>query len=421
MARHPAIPIPADPIELTVEALGGLGDGTGQWQGRAVYVAKACAGDVLCVRITHQNAEGLSADIVEILQPGPARADAPCPYFSRCGGCGLQQLQTPAYREFKTRLLHYAVSQAGYEPQGEVVFLPTATRRRVEFKVLHTPQGVQLAFLAARSHQPVAVESCLVLAPALQALLVPLAQALSQFSGRETITAVSLTQADTGLDLLLTCAKPLPPQAMQPLLDIGIARVSCRVGEKLAVLHTQTPIVMQLGGVSVPMPPGAFLQASREGQAALTQGVLRALENAQNVADLFCGLGTFALPMAQTGKVVHAVEGEGASLASLRGAAKGLSGFSCEQRDLFENPLAPAALSRFDAVVVNPPRAGAKAQMEKIVASRLSRVAMVSCNPATFARDARLLQQAGFRLVFAQGVDQFVYSPHLEIVACFEK
>lgn len=412
---------PQPPLELTVESIGGLGDGIAHWQGRAVYIAKTCPGDRVHARITSQGAEGINAEIAALLQPGPERIAAPCPHYAACGGCSLQHLSQGSYREFKTRLLHQALSQAGYHPQGEVLFLPSATRRRVEFKITHTPQGLRLAFLGARSHLPVPVDACPVLTPELSALVAPLAQALSTVQGRQHIRAAALTRADNGLDLLLIAEKPLATQDWRPLLALGIARVSQRVGAALAVLHTQSPVTMNLGGIAVNLPPGAFLQASREGQQALTQGVLHALEGATAVADLFCGLGTFALPLAQAGRVVHAVELEGAPLASLRKAAKAVAGFTCEQRDLFANPLSAAALNRFDGAVVNPPRAGAKEQVEKLAASQLRKLAMVSCNPATFARDARLLQQAGFRLAFAQGVDQFVYSAHLEIVSGFEK
>jgi len=397
-------------LEVTVESLGGLGDGIASYNGKPLFVAKSCVGDRLRVRIVHENHDGYQGIITEVLSGGEHRREAPCVYFSECGGCSLQQLQEEHYRAFKTRMLASAVARSGYDMPADILFLPTGTRRRVEFKV----GGGTLAFHAPRSHRPVAVEHCLILTPALQALIAPLNEVVGDWSG---LFSVGLTQADVGIDMMLTFRDSIPALALEAVCaQLGIARVCVRTREgKAKILHQAGPVEMLLGDKRVALPPEAFLQATAEGQAALTQAVLEGVMDATLVVDLFCGIGTYSFPLSARAKV-HAVEGDGAMVAAAKAA-----GLSAEQRDLFKSPLTAKELARFDAAVINPPRAGAKAQCEQLVASGISRVVMVSCNPASFARDAALFNKNGFRLTRALGIDQFVFSQHLEIVGIFHR
>ncbi len=422
-SRPPESPLIGTSHDLTVTSLGGLGDGIAHIGTTPVFISKACIGDTLRARITHQNHEGATAIITQLLTPGPARQPAPCPYFHACGGCTLQQLREAEYREFKTAMLRSALTRAGYAPDhAEVRFLPPATRRRVEFKT-HFPEGkLQLAFYEPRSRNPVSIATCLILHPRLETLMQPLQHALRQLNFQQHIRAVSVTLADSGTDLLLhvSAVTPKPDVELAALLqNLGLARATLQVGEAAPVIAaTRIPVTMRFGETDMPLPPDAFLQATAEGQHDLTQSVLAHLPQQGRVVDLFSGLGTYSFPLLAR-QPVHAVEMDAAMVTALRATSR--PGFTAEMRDLFKEPLTASELSAFAAAVINPPRAGAKAQAQAIAQSRLSHVAMVSCNPATFMRDAALLKQAGFALIAAHGLDQFVWSPHLEIFAAFAR
>lgn len=415
-------------IEVTIDALGGLGDGIARLHGKPIIIPKTCGGDRLKVQIIRETKDCYHGVMTDLIHPGPERQTPPCQYFDRCGGCTMQHLVPSAYSDFKHRLLHEAIARTGFAaPQSEVIFLPAHTRRRVEFKLHHTKSNVSLAFHALRSHTPVVVSECLVLHPALQSLIGPLSNALSALPGVDAIYAVSATIADEGIDLVLIAKQPvaLLPSALELLCTVtGIARVSTRIGDDAPrVAHEASPVKMHLGGYPVALPPGAFLQATAQGQQLLTEHVVRAIKpNAASVIDLFCGIGTYSFSLSRHAKT-HAVEGDQTMVDTITSTVskEQIKGLTAERRDLFKNPLPASVLKRFDAAVINPPRAGAKAQTEQIANSGIPTVVMISCNPATFARDAAILRLAGYTLAFIQGIDQFLWSQHLEIAAVFKK
>ncbi|MBY0408152.1 MAG: hypothetical protein K2Q01_10705, partial [Rickettsiales bacterium] len=195
--------------EVTVTSVGGLGDGLSQWQEKTLFIPKTCVGDRVRARIIHENHEGYTATLLEVLEAGPERVPAPCPHFAACGGCTLQQLNETAYRDFKTRTLHSAITRAGFDHAiAQMQFLAPGTRRRVEFKLHHLPEGLRLGFFEPRSRTPVPITECLILRPELQALLAPLTEALKRLSNLRNIRACALTLADSGIDLLLTLQDP---------------------------------------------------------------------------------------------------------------------------------------------------------------------------------------------------------------------
>lgn len=357
----------------------------------------------------------------------------------------MQQLTEEAYRDFKRSVVTNAIRQAGFDAPAEVIFLPAGTRRRVELKIAHTPKGIAFAYYAPRSNDLVAVDDCLILTPKLQALLKPLAGALADWPGISAIHAITLTAADSGIDLVLQQRSspirgeagrgarsdsnvsirphPNPPPIGEGTLSLpGIARVSLQQNDDAPkVIAEHAPITMQLGGYDIPIPPNVFLQAASEAQHLITDWVKEAAVGAQCIADLFCGIGTYSFPLSKTAKV-HGVESDGGMIKNLAAQAQKLGiALSGEKRDLFKNPLSAKELERFEAVVINPPRPGAKAQCEELAKSTVKKVIMVSCSPASFARDAKILKNAGFTLHSAKAIDQFVYSPHLEIVAVFKR
>ncbi|NBX04109.1 MAG: class I SAM-dependent RNA methyltransferase [Alphaproteobacteria bacterium] len=415
-------------IEVEIDSVGGLGDGIGKHAGKPVFVPKSCAGDKLSVQVTNETKDFSRGIIKQIITGGPDRVSAACGHFEFCGGCSLQQLSGNAYKSFKRKVLADALSHAGFGGlEADVTFLPPATRRRVDFRVAHKPDGPHLAYHGLRSHSLTAVETCPILHPLLQGLMDPIERVLAPLSFVKQISHVSLTLADSGVDMHIGMLKNMGDitQAMvETAHKLGLARVSGSVGDgKPKIFHEPEPVVMHLGGYEVALPPESFLQAAIESQELLTNFVLEHSKGAKKVADLFCGIGTYSFPLSAKASV-YAADSQGDAVRTLRAAinAHRLTGkMNAEARDLFQKPLAASELNDFDVVVMNPPRAGAKAQSETLAASRVKKVVMISCSPASFARDAKILKAAGFHITHALGIDQFVWSPHLEIAAVFER
>jgi 23S rRNA (uracil1939-C5)-methyltransferase len=409
--------------DIHITSLGGLGDGIAELDGKPVFVEKAAVGDQLRVRITQQTKEFLRAEILDILEAGKERIIAPCPHFSACGGCSLQHLTEAAYQGLKHKIMHDALAHAGFaDAPREMIFLEAASRRRSELKW----DGARFAYYASRTRDLVAIEQCLILEPVLQSLLTPLAEALAGWHATRAIKTVHLTAADSGIDMVLECSSIVEnTDTLSELAErLNLARVSLSApDQKHLVVVNRAPVTMRLGGYDIALPQGAFLQATKQGQRLLTDAVINGLGEAKSVADLFCGIGTYSFALARSIKR-HAVESDGDMVRGLKTMVHlhGLQRhFTTAMRDLFKHPLTASELNKFDAVILNPPRPGAKAQVEEIAKSRVGHVVMVSCSPASFARDAKTLKNAGFSMVSAQGIDQFVYSPHLEIVCVFSR
>lgn len=355
----------------------------------------------------------------------PDRAVPPCPHFGACGGCALQHASDGFVAKWKVGTIARALKAQGVTPRfGRYHRSPPASRRRATLAAVRRGDGPMLGFHAARSHDIVEIVECLVLVPAIMARLDDLrglAAALVPDHGELTL---QVTETLGGLDVGVTGARALAPEGMEALIadhaGRGIARITLD-GEPIA--RYAEPLV-DFDGIRLVLPPAAFLQATRAGEAALRRAVLQALADVDGpVADLFSGCGTFALPMAR-GHAVHAVEADAAALDPLARAAAhtlGLKPVTTETRDLFRRPLLAAELNRFAAAVIDPPRAGAQAQVSEIAKSGLAKVVHVSCNPVTFAREARTLIDAGFDMEPVDVVDQFLWSTHVELVATFRR
>jgi len=412
--------------EIEIDAIGGRGDGIGRLGGKLVFVPYAAPGDRLRIRLEGEREGGLLGRIVARLADGPGRTTPPCRHFADCGGCALQHLEPSAYRAWKQALLREALSRRGIEaPAASLVAVPPASRRRAVLAAEREGARIRLGFNAAASRRIVDLAVCPVLQPVLAGLLAPLRAALAEVLAPRERADLALTATDSGVDLWLQSRRDLSLAARQALIGLAerydLARIS--LGPDAEPLILRRPPRILLGGAPVALPPGGFLQATVEGEAALTGAVLAALAGRGRVADLFAGCGTFSLPLAaQRHARVHAVEGDGPALAALAAAARGLDGrITTERRDLARAPLAAAEFDRFEAVVFDPPRVGAREQALEIGRSRLDLAVAISCNPSSFARDARILLDAGFRLESLLPVDQFLWSPHLELVASFRR
>ncbi|SFR77300.1 class I SAM-dependent RNA methyltransferase [Sphingomonas jatrophae] len=355
---------------------------------------------------------------------GPHRIVPPCRHFPRCGGCQIQQVDDEAYRAFLVERVGGALASQRLSAEIRAPHLsPPNSRRRATLHAQRMGKAVLLGFREEKSHAIVDMRECHILAPALFALVAPLRQLLGQLLPSKGVASVSLTLADQGVDASIGPVRAEGLAAAEALTDFaqahGLARLSLDEGYGAEPRWEPAGVTVTLGGVQVPLPVGAFLQATADGEAALVAGVREAVGDAATVADLFAGLGTFALALG--GKVL-AVEGARDAALALRTAAGRVQRpVLVEHRDLFRRPLDAKELGRFDAVVLDPPRAGAKEQMPALAASGIGRIAYVSCNPATFARDARTLVDAGWRLAWVRPVGQFRWSIHVELVAAFDR
>jgi len=348
-----------------------------------------------------------------------------CTHFGSCGGCTLQDLSPDDYRALKRGSVVAALARVGLNDVtvAEPVMAPPYSRRRAVFKLARTTGGLEVGFHARQSHDIIDMHECLVLTPRLLRLTETLRSVLAPVMNAGEKCELHATDSDTGLDLAFRWERKLTPALTGALAKgfaaRGIARI---VFNKDIVMENAHPMI-RLGDANVMLPPHAFLQATREGEEALRAHVLTLAQGAKAVADLFAGLGTFSLALARQARV-HAVEQDAAALAALAAAARTTSGLkpvTTEKRDLFKQPLTPPELKNFSAVVLDPPRAGAEAQMRQIAASNLQRLVYVSCDAASFARDAAILAEAGFKPGAVTPIDQFLWSGHIELVAGFQR
>ncbi|QDL92092.1 class I SAM-dependent RNA methyltransferase [Paroceanicella profunda] len=405
--------------ELVIDSLGHLGDGVAAGPDGPVMVPFALPGE----RVRGEVVAGRMPDAA-ILSASPLRVAPPCPQFGVCGGCTVQHLEDGALAGWKAETVRRALAARGLEAEiAGVETSPPRSRRRAVLSARRTKTGVTLGFHARASDRLVAVEDCVVIDPALL-LARPAVAALARLGGsRKGEVKAHVTVSEAGLDIDLRNVKPLDGPMRVAAAGLAAEHDLARLAWEGEVVAERRPPLIAMGPAVVVPPPGAFLQATREGQAALVAAVCSILDGVGTVADLFSGCGTFSLPLAGAAEV-HAVEGEAGLLAALDAGwrrATGLRRLTTERRDLFRRPLGAPELARFGGVVIDPPRAGAKAQCEELAASRVPAIAAVSCNPASFARDARTLVDGGYRLGAVTVVDQFRWTGHVELVAAFTR
>jgi 23S rRNA (uracil1939-C5)-methyltransferase len=355
------------------------------------------------------------------IQPGPHRQVPPCRHFPECGGCQLQHVDDAAYSGFLRDRIASALAAQGI-PLPDILpahISPPNSRRRAS---LRSERGGALGFNAEASHRVIDMRECHILRPELFALVHPLRALLRQLKP-SAAAGVRLTLADQGVDLLLEKVEAEGLAAAEALGDFArehrLARLALDDGYGAQTHWEPDPVTIALGGVPVPLPHGAFLQATVEGEGALVEAVRRAVGEARIVADLFAGLGTFALAL--EGRVL-AVEGARDAVLALKAAsARAQRPVFVDHRDLYRRPLDLAELNRFEAIVLDPPRAGAKEQSALLAKAAVPRLAYVSCNPSTFARDAAALIEGGYRFDWVQPVGQFRWSTHVELVGAFTR
>jgi len=421
-------PAPCHSIEITIESLGARGDGVARdGDGRPVHVPGALPGEKWRADI----AEG-KVQRAEMLQPSPLRRAPFCPHYQGCGGCQAQHLSGDFYGEWKRDMVRQALARAGLsaevvEPlmrlQGD-----DARRRRVDWALLRDRAGqVKLGYRQQGSHHIVDIGECAIIEADIAALIAPLkvlATALLQPGERGRCR---VTLADTGTDVLLTLPHLPDLEERERLTAFAVEQDCARLSVQLSEAEPETILlrrhpVVHFSGVTVPLPQNCFLQASRAADRVLCDLAVSASEEGGaggEAADLFSGLGTFSFALRKAGARVHAYEADEAAVAAMQAGINRaqLGNIGVTRRDLFRQPLLAAELKRFSRVLFDPPRAGAREQVEMLAASDVAEVIAVSCNPASFARDMAILVQGGYRLERVVPVDQFPYSRHVEVVA----
>jgi len=400
--------------EYQIIRLGHHGDGIAQGP---FYAPVTLPGEVVTGTPDGQNLRD-----VRIVTPSKDRVAPPCRHFKACGGCQLQHANDAFVAEWKLSIVRAALDAHGLETAFRPIHTsPAQSRRRATFTAKRTKSGAMAGFHARGSDVVIEIPDCKLVDPALMAGLKIAEELAIVGTSRKAAIAVTVTTTKNGLDVAVSQGKeldgPLRMELAQVCERLGLARLSWD-NDVIAMRHAP---VQRFGNADVIPPPGAFLQATKDGEAALLAAVKEAIGDAAHIVDLFSGVGTFTFPLAQTA-AVHAVESEKDMIAALDQGwrmSKGLKPITTEARDLYRRPLLPDELAKPDAVVIDPPRAGAERQVAEIVKAKVPQIAYVSCNPVTFARDAATLVAAGYVLNWVQVVDQFRWSAHVELAASF--
>ena len=406
-------------MKITIDRLGHHGDGIAAGPDGPIFVSQMLPGEVV-----EGDLVGDRLTNTRIITPSDQRVRAPCVHTKTCGGCLMQHASDGFVAGWKVDIVKSALAGQGLQADFlPIITSPAQSRRRATLSARRTKSGALLGFHARASDMLVAVPQCQLLHPDIVAGFPALAALVKTGGSRNGEVSLTVTQSLGGLDVSVTGAKPIESGLAMELARVveafGLARLTWN-GEGVAL---RTMPMQLFGRALVAPPPGAFLQATAEGEAALLAAVTNAIGPARRIVDLFAGAGTFALPLAERAEV-HAVEGDAAMVTAMEKGwrqADGLRRLTAEARDLFRRPLEPDEFKGFDAVVIDPPRAGADAQFATLAKSGVPVIASVSCNPVTFARDAKVLVQAGYRLSTVQVVDQFRWSSHVELVGRFDR
>jgi 23S rRNA (uracil1939-C5)-methyltransferase len=429
----------ADKIEtVTISSLGAQADGLAQTaQGEKLFIPFTLPGEKVKIRRLHAHADGVQGTVVELITPSAERVIPPCPAYGRCGGCVLQHWQAEAQADWKRARLEGELKRR-HLPQNvlaPIIALPAGERRRVSITVEGQANGqVALGFYRRASRALVAIHQCMVLSPALNQLLPALPAALTGLLAQGEQWQIHLLAAENGVDVTIFAKQPASLAIREQLAAFAHAKALCRIswaaprrpGSAQHIppepLIIRTPPLIQIAKVALTPPAAVFLQASKAGEEALQREVMAGGPFTGPCADLFCGLGTFSLPLLHHNRVM-AVDLPGPTLDCLKAYAKGLADKRLEVvgEDLFKNPLPPDMLNRFDTVLFDPPRSGALAQARHLAQSRVRQIIAISCDPVTLVRDIALLTAGGYELIKLVPIDQFAWSAHVEAVAILRR
>lgn len=432
---------PLQILEVEITGIGSMADGIGRHENKSVFIPFTCPGDMVKAAVKRDTKNDIRAEMLTLITPSPDRQEPPCSHFGKCGGCSLQHLNEPRYQSFKQGILESFVMGIGVDRSivAPMVEIKTHSRRRADFKIETRNDKVNIGFFMRGSHRLINIAECPISDDALVAILPALRECLAELKKPGRLISISLTALDNGLDATIKLTNPIGTSDKERLVAFAkshnIIRLNTqeqprRESRKQPLMHDPICLydegnaTIRFADIDVALPSGAFLQATQDGQQAITNLVTEHLQGCNNIADLYSGCGTYSFPLILQSQRVAAYEGADEMAAAMNNACvkHGLQDrISTTVRDLFTTPLSAEELNYFDGVVINPPRNGALPQVEAIGASQVSKVVMVSCDPATFKRDAKCLIESGYALTLAVPIDQFYWSHHLELVAVFEK
>ena len=403
-------------ITLTIDGMGRRAEGVARHEGRTVFVPGTLPGEE--VKAT---GEGDRLALSTLDRASSERVAPFCKHYGRCGGCQLQHWSEAPYRQWKASLVREALAQKGLgdAPMAEIIDAHGAGRRRVSLHVRKRDGVVTAGYMEPRTHNLLDIDACPILEPA----LAPVFDIARAIGGKLADCDVAVTATMTGLDVSVKAERKVLEREHANLAAFVNALKLARLSVNGEVMATAVPPRVKMGRAEVALPPGGFLQATEAGEETLARLVLEALDKAKSVADLFCGVGPFALRIAERARV-EAYDNDRAAIAALTAAAKatpGLKPVTAAARDLFREPLVPNEMKGFDAVVFDPPRAGAEAQAKQLARSKVKTVVAVSCDAMSFARDAEILVNGGYALKRVTPLDQFKWSSHVETVALFTR
>ena len=404
---------------LTIDHVGHRGDGVAYAGDKPVFVPFTLAGETVQARRI-----GDHFDLVSVETPSSDRADPICRHYGRCGGCALQHMAGNAYQAWKRDQVASALAKRGLDVAvSDIEAASPGTRRRAVFTAVRAKAGVVLGYHQRQSHTVVDIRECPVLESRIVTALDDLRQTASIACPKRGQLRLTVLASPAGLDVTLGDTAPLTNDLRQRLIQIAISADWARLTADGETLIETRPPALNVDGAHMVPPPGAFVQAVANAEKRMAEAVITALRGAKRAADLFCGAGAFTLRIARHA-AVHGVESERGLLEALDQAVRrssGLKPVSTERRDLFRHPLTPGELNVYDAIVFDPPRAGAKTQAEMLAQSKVPTVAAISCNPSTLARDLRILCDGGYAIESVTPVDQFLWSPHIEAVAILKR
>ena len=409
----------ADAMDVVITRVGAQGDGMATCDSAALFVPFTLAGER--VRVSRN---GDRTRVEAVLEASSDRVAPVCQHFGRCGGCALQHMAPALYASWKREQVIAAFKSRGIEADVAPLVVPDGLRRRAVFTARRSDDGMQIGFHEAQSHDLIDLAECPVLEPRIVEVLPGMKRLLKPLVSRRGEARVSVTMTAAGLDVALsgiekTLSLALRTELAKDATDLGLARISVE-GDPV---YEALPPFLVFGGIEVPLPPGIFIQAVGAAESAMARLVTEGLGKVKTVADLFAGIGALTFPIAARAKVL-AVDSDASAIAALaQGVRKGsgIKPVTTLVRDLFREPLSTLELNEHDAVVFDPPRAGAEAQAKSLARSKVKTVVAVSCNPATLARDARILIDGGYKMGMVTPIDQFHYAPHIEAVTVFKR
>lgn len=408
---------------LIIDHVGHFGDGVALAGSETVYVPYALGGETVDVLPSPSHPDRRA--LAHVVTPSPQRIDPFCPHFGTCGGCAIQHWQPGAYRNWKRQLVVDTLAHAGIDCEvTELIDAHGTGRRRMTLHARQSQQGIlRVGFAAAGRHEIIAIDHCPILDPAMHGAIEAANEIAELLRPVNKPLDIQITAADNGLDVDVRGSGPLGTALLSALSKLAERHNLARLTRHGELVIMRKPPVVQVGKAQVTLPPGSFMQPTALGEETLAALAFERCKGAKHIADLFCGFGPFAFRLAEKFKVA-AFDSDAAAVTALQNAVKltqGLKPIKAETRDLFRRPLMPQELRDYDCVVFDPPRQGAQAQSQQLAASKIALAVAVSCNPATFARDARILIDGGFKIDSVTPVDQFRHTPHVELVARFKR